>query len=72
MLPVDILLKKICSRHSYACEQQTSKHDQPYDTKPTKGPEADQKLRYGGRDAQDNTTKPDEGPTGKAAAGLKP
>ncbi|KAI0089298.1 hypothetical protein BDY19DRAFT_136472 [Irpex rosettiformis] len=53
--------------------RQTSKHDQPYDTKPTRGPEAEQKLRYGGQATLGgNTSKPDEGPSGKAAEGRKP
>lgn len=54
--------------------QTVSKHDQPYDTPPTRGPAKDEKLRYGGEPGVMNEppSQPDEGPAGKDADGRKP
>ncbi|GJE87427.1 hypothetical protein PsYK624_035100 [Phanerochaete sordida] len=51
-----------------------SKHDQPYGLPPTRGPEKDQKERYGATEGAMNEepSKPDEGPAGKDADGRKP
>ena len=53
-------------------EEQVSKHDQPYDTPPTRGPEKDKKLRYGGIPGLGEPSKAHEGPTGESAGGRKP
>lgn len=53
-------------------EEQVSKHDQPYDTPPTRGPEKDEKLRYGGVSGMDKPSKANEGPEGQNAGGRKP
>ncbi|PSR83440.1 hypothetical protein PHLCEN_2v5712 [Hermanssonia centrifuga] len=51
----------------------TSKHDQPYDHPPTKGPQADEKLRYGGKSKNlESPSEKGEGPSGKDAKGMKP
>ncbi|EKM59994.1 uncharacterized protein PHACADRAFT_138385 [Phanerochaete carnosa HHB-10118-sp] len=51
-----------------------SKHDQPYETPPTKGTAKDQKLRYGAEPGvmKEEPSKHDEGPAGKDAGGRKP
>ena len=51
-----------------------SKHDQPYDTPPTRGPAKDQKERYGAQPGVMNEppSQPDEGPSGKDAGGRVP
>ena len=51
-----------------------NKHDQPYDVPPTRGPEKEQKSRYGGQPGvnKEQPSQPDEGPAGKDADGRKP
>ncbi|PCH40727.1 hypothetical protein WOLCODRAFT_162489, partial [Wolfiporia cocos MD-104 SS10] len=52
--------------------------EEPYDTPPSKGPEHDQKLRYGGtggtgkHSGGEPTSEPGEGPEGASAGGRKP
>ncbi|KAJ3553900.1 hypothetical protein NM688_g3372 [Phlebia brevispora] len=52
--------------------EQVSKHDQPYDTPPTRGPEVQKKLRYGGMPGLGPTSGPEEGPEGESKGGRQP
>ena len=56
----------------------TSTQD-PYDSKPSSGPEADEKLRYGNisgysqsHSTGDDVSKPEDGPEGATKGGHKP